>query len=243
MLFNPTPYGSELDSPFIGGIIDNTGEGIFLEDFEDNVLNTPFVRSNGSGTFIGTTFRTRRPDVSDSNIWGVDGDNGPVDGNGFGGDTWITIDRRTNGTSGSMEFLFGPNGEGMLPLYVGLVVTEVLDVDLDVDFGFRDADGNLLENDAEFDPKDWARDSITGQPLEGLFGGDPRTHRFVGFYSENGIASMSIQNVVQVDHLQYGFSIPEPSITAMFFLSALSVAFRRKRLLPPNKSNTQPRQR
>ena len=228
-LYEPSPYFSERNSPFYGGIVDNTGEGIFLETFEDHELNTPFVRPNNEGTFIGTTSRTRRPDREDSSIWGVDGDNGIIDGNGFGGDTWITIDRRTNGVSGMMEFIFEPNDQGRLPTYVGFVVTEVFDVDRDVDIGFRDENGVLLENDAEFEPKNWALDPVTGRPLEGIFGGDPRTHRFIGLYSDEGIANLRISNVAQIDHLQYGYAIPEPSASGMLLLAVIGRCSLRRR--------------
>ena len=43
IVYEPSLYFSERDSPFYGGIIDNTGNGIWLEDFEDQQLNTPFV--------------------------------------------------------------------------------------------------------------------------------------------------------------------------------------------------------
>jgi len=35
-LFGPSLYFSELDSPWFSGIVDNPGEGIFLENFEDD---------------------------------------------------------------------------------------------------------------------------------------------------------------------------------------------------------------
>jgi hypothetical protein len=228
-LYEPSPYFGASDSPFYGGIVDNTGQGIFLETFEDNELNTPFVQTNNNGTFIGTTFRTRSPAAEDRFIFGVDEDNGLIDGNGFGGDTWLTIDRRTNGVSGMMEFIFSPDNQGRLPFYVGFVVTSVLDVDRDVDVGFRDVNGNLLESDAEFEPEEWGLDPVSGRPFEGLFRGDPRTHRFIGLYSDEGIVNLRIQNVFQLDHLQYGYSIPEPTVCSFFALAVGGGFLRRKR--------------
>lgn len=202
ILLGPLPYLSEEDSPFIEGIREGT---IYLEDFEDQALNTPFVREPAGLTYFGTTYRERIPNVPHGVVWSVDGDDGLIDGNGFSGDTWITTSFASQSVAGRMRFEFVPDLLGRYPTFVGIVITRVEDVDIDVDMGFFDATGRSVYNDAEFDPKDW-------NPPGGAGGGDPRTHRFVGVFHEEGIATLAIDNVWQVDHLHYGYAIPEPEI-------------------------------
>jgi len=88
--------------------------------------------------------------------------------------------------------------------YVGIVITAYRSINRDVDIGVRNREGSGLFSNSEFDPRDWF-------PPEGDFRGDVRTHRFIGFYVEEGIATLSMVNISQVDHLQYGYAIPEPS--------------------------------
>jgi len=47
--------------------------------------------------------------------------------------------------------------------------------------------------------------------------------RFIGLFAEEGIGSLAISNATQVDHLQYGFSIPEASSSLMLALSLLGL--------------------
>jgi hypothetical protein len=109
-----------------------------------------------------------------------------------------------------------------LPLFVALVVTQARDVDEEVELSWFDADGNTLFRDAEFDPREWA-------PLGGSGPGDPRVHRFIGLYHSEGIESLVLFNAEQVDHLQYGYSIPEPTSNGLLALAAGCFLLRRKR--------------
>lgn len=219
-LFGPSLYFEAQDSPFYGGIVDNTGEGIFLENFEDGELNTPRVFEPDNVPIIGATVRTFISNPIQGRVNSVDGDDGMIDGQTFAGDTWTTLDPRTNGISGRMEFEFAPDEHGNLPRYVGIVITEALDVDVDVEVSWRDSEGRTLFNDGEFDPKSW---SFPGASLADR-------HRFVGLFHSEGIERIQLDNVEQVDHLQYGFSIPEPSSAMMLLVCALSVfGFRKRR--------------
>lgn len=222
IFFEPQQYFSEQDSPFIGGIVDNTGAGIYLENFEDGELNTPFVSGPTDGPSFGTTVRSRNPNPEPTRVRSVDGDDGVVDGDGFSGDAWTSISRVSFGVSQWMEFDFEPNDQGQLPLFVGLVVTPARDVDEEVELSWFDADGNTLFRDAEFDPREWA-------PLGGSGPGDPRVHRFIGLYHSEGIESLVLFNAEQVDHLQYGYSIPEPTSNGLLALAAGCFLLRRKR--------------
>ena len=216
ILFEPSPYLSAADSPFYNGILNGD---IYLEDFEDQALNTPFVRQATNVNFFGRTIRADFPNPPDGFVRSVDSDDGIIDFSGFQGDSWITSNI-SGGRAGRAGFEFLPDENGQYPTFVGVVITAVDDVDRDIDFIFRDLDGNDLFADSEFDPKLWNT---------GLFlNGDPRTHRFVGVFNEDGISSLSISNVWQLDHLQYGV-IPEPSTTIILALTSLPLLSRRKR--------------
>ena len=217
ILFEPSPYLSAADSPFYNGILNGD---VYLEDFEDQALNTPFVRQVTNVNFFGRTIRADFPSVPDGFVRSVDADDGIIDFSGFLGDSWITSNIGSNTGSNRAGFEFLPDENGQYPTFVGVVITAVDDVDRQIDFIFRDLDGNDLFADSEFDPKLWNT---------GLFlNGDPRTHRFVGVFNEDGISSLSISNVWQLDHLQYGV-IPEPSTTILLSLTSLSLLSRRKR--------------
>jgi len=142
-MWDPTPYRSALDSPFYEGI---QGGIIFLEDFEDGLLNTPFVRDGAGPLAFGTTYRSLITPTGVSPISNVDGDDGILDFQESQGDSWITVRSDT----GPLEYF----------------------------------DMNLS--------------------------GDVETHRFIGFYAEEGIRRFRATNTLQVDLLQYGYGIPEP---------------------------------
>ena len=73
----------------------------------------------------------------------------------------------------------------------------------DVFITMLDPDGNDVLEEERFDPWQWDT---------GNFVGDTRYRHFIGGYSETGIASLRIEGVYQLDHLQYGSAIPEPSV-------------------------------
>ena len=218
LVFEPSLYFSEQDSPFYEGIQNGT---IYLEDFEDQALNTPFVSETPDLASFGTTFRARNPGIIDGAIKGVDGDDGAVDGMTFAGDTWITISNITFGLISQHSFNFTADNQGRFPTYVGLVVTDVSDFDNTVDIGAIGLDGfpigALLE---QFDPEEWSVPVDT--PI-----GSPLRQRFIGLHSTEGISRLFISNVHQIDHLQYGYAIPEPS-TAVFLLAVLGLLRRRR---------------
>ncbi|MDF1714023.1 MAG: hypothetical protein P1U90_17435 [Akkermansiaceae bacterium] len=216
-IYEPTPYLSEEDSPFIQGIRAGT---VYLEDFEDQALNTPFVTAPDNLGYFGTTVRADFPISTSSR--GVDGDDGAIDGIVNLGDSWTTIDTSSFSVSRFKRFDFYPDEIGRLPSYVGIVVTEVRTLTDDVDAGVRNAVGDNLFAGGEFDPLEWFTEV-------GALRGDASTHRFIGFYAEEGIATLLVNNVSQVDHLQYGYAIPEPSTA---FLSLLGLSLLARRRLP-----------
>ncbi len=222
ILWDPLPYFSEADSPFYQGILDGT---IYLEDFEDQALNTPFVRHPDNVPYFGFTYRQLVPNISEGSVRSVDGDDGNIDFDGSLGDTWITtIDSFGGQLVGRSAFEFLPNNDGLYPSYVGIVITAARDLDRAVELSFRDPDGNNLFADTDlYDPMDWVPFPQTIENTR-----TPRTHRFIGAYHEDGIARLSLSNVWQVDHLQYGYAIPEPS-TCLLVLAGLFPLFQRRR--------------
>ncbi len=221
IVYEPSLYFSERDSPFYGGIIDNTGNGIWLEDFEDQQLNTPYVRQEDDPRRRGETIRSLFPSTSADASLGVDGDDGIIDGFARGGDVWASISTGGGGPSHFMSFQFEPNEDGNYPLYVGLVITRPNNFFSQVEVRWNDLDGNSIYDD-EYDMTEWA-------PPEGATAGSPLLQRFVGLYHEDGIAQIFMSNVNQIDHLQYGYSIPEPSASLLTLLSLVLLTSNRRR--------------
>ena len=135
ILWDPLPYFSEADSPFYQGILDGT---IYLEDFEDQALNTPFVREPDNLSYFGRTIRSIAPDIRDGFVRSVDGDDGLGDFEGFLGDSWITTNIGSNTGSDRASFEFLPNDDGLYPSYVGIVITAANDLDRVVSLAFFD---------------------------------------------------------------------------------------------------------
>ena len=218
-IYQPSPYLGSFDSPFYGGIQAGT---IYLEDFEDGILNTPYVIANDinqdpSNRWISQTVHTGNPD---GRAYSVDEDDGLLgDFMGFGGDALQSISQ--GGGFSIHEFLFTLDPLGNFPKFVGFVVTRPEDfLDEDVFVTMLDPDGNDVLEEERFDPGEWDT---------GFFVGDTRYHRFIGGYSDTGIASLRIEGVYQLDHLQYGSAIPEPSAWLLGLSGLALLVFRRSR--------------
>lgn len=206
-IFGPSPYLGSFDSPFLAGIEAGT---IYLEDFEDGELNTPFVDS--PGMTVKTVSPLRR-------AHSVDADDG-LDGDfmGFGGDAWET-------RNGGNDFTFEADLFGRFPTFVGFVITLPESFTDPSDFpeiSFIDpsGDGPEVLEEIRLDTRDW----------DGDFIGDTRRHRFFGVFHEAGIQSLTFdRDVDQIDHLQYGYAIPEPGSGILLFTSAMGLLLRRRR--------------
>ncbi len=111
---------------------------------------------------------------------------------GFGGDA--LANRSVHRPRSDIhEFLFSPDALGNYPKFVGFVVTDPEDyLDEDVFVTMLDPDGNDVLEEERFDPSEW--------PFQGSI--DTRSHRFIGGFSDTGIASLRIEGVDQLDHLQ-----------------------------------------
>jgi len=228
VFYEELPYFSVADSPFYAGIQAGT---IFLEDFEDHQLNTPLITSWDSPRTIavvnGIEIRSEQRGVSHRSLgniittWSVDADDG-LNGEFLGllGDTWTTLNVSTMQIYGYMQFRFDPDELGRYPTYVGFVVTEALDPFSEVEFGTQSLTGPESP-EGGYDPLTWEPD-IT-------FPGDTRQHRFFGIHAASGISRLDILNVRQIDHLQYGYAIPEPGAGVLCVLVAFSLFRRRAR--------------
>jgi hypothetical protein len=189
-----------------------------LEDFEDGSLNTPGVSiSEFSDVGLETTY-------SDS----VDGDDGVIDGYATGISTSLFSAFATS----SFTFTFSAGILGTLPTHAGIVWT-----DIGRNFGGTPLSGDLVNNVTfeAFGP--------TGASL-GIIGpfslgdtGISRTtaeDRFIGVINDGGISAFRISmpglNNWEVDHLQYGSTVPEPIAPALL-LSASGLLLRRRRSL------------
>lgn len=172
--FGPTPYLSAADSPF------PTSAPLFvLEDFEDGLFNAPGV-SASAGIVTSTQY-------SGSIIDSVDADDGTIDGQCPGGDSFF------GAGSTNLVFSFSAAALGGLPKKVGIVWT--------------DGGPNATVTFTAFDGSGVSLGSIvaTGQGDSTYFG-TTVDDRFYGVSFAGGIGSISISHNaggIEIDHLQY----------------------------------------
>jgi hypothetical protein len=172
-LLGPVPYLCADDSPFnLSGL----GETVFLEDFEDLLLNVPGVTAP-MGTPIGPG------GLTDS----VDCDDGATDGSG-------TLGRSFFSGSGhiGIRFTFSADPFGRLPTHAGIVWT---DGGGQVTFSAFDAAGELL---GQVGPVNIPDGGHSGGTTEDRFFGI-RWETGVG-----AIEISKASGGIEVDHLQYG---------------------------------------
>jgi hypothetical protein len=178
----PQPYNSELDSPF--HYLPHSY--FYLEDFEDNALNTPGVTSSAGVAF-----------TNGSSTDSVDKDDGTIDGNGTHGHSYWS------GYSPlAFTFTFNAGVLGSLPTMAGLVWTDVGQVSAgtnnygNVMFEAFDQAGVSLGAIGPFAVGDGEN---TGQTAE---------DRFFGIEYDGGISKIKMWMTnsmdFEVDHLQYG---------------------------------------
>jgi len=192
ILLGPSTYLEFADSPFSS--VDFSGGFFHLEDFEDNLFNTPGVSASAGGV----TSVVFGPSIHDS----VDADDGTIDGSGLGGDSFFS----SSGSAGIL-FTFDAAVLGALPTHAGLVWT---DGEGTTFFEAFDAANSSL---GTIGPVFIATPGNGGQTDE---------DRFFGVTDPGGISSIFISNSsggIEVDHLQYGLvsagpspaPVPEPS--------------------------------
>jgi hypothetical protein len=197
----PSPYLSAADSPWASVSFSQ----FHREDFEDSVLSTPGVIAVGaqSVTPAGDVF-------TDS----VDGDDGAIDGSGTNGRSHYTA----NGAAG-IEYSFNAGVLGQLPTHAGVVWTDLSGA-ADVFF-------------EAFDSASLSLGVIAAGALnDGLSTGQTAEDRFLGWESPAGISRIRIYQSgsdMEVDHLQYGIAVAEPTSAAMALILSTTLAWRRYR--------------
>jgi len=176
----PTPYKSFADSPFAKG----TPTGYFhLEDFENNLLDTPGVTSPAGG--VCSTFGL--PQLIDS----VDGDDGnPSNDDCMSCDGYFD----PSGPQG-VEYVFDASVlGGKLPTHAGIVFTDG-GPGSDVVFTAFDADGNELGT--------IVAKGVADETVYPSFDED----RFFGIIAPSGVQRIKLTastGGIEADHLQYG---------------------------------------
>jgi len=197
----PSEYLEQSDSPLSGPYT-----YFYLEDFEDDALNTPGVTASGhciSGfdCFVGGS-------LTDS----VDGDDGVIDGG--------ALSARSLWASGSVSFTFDATELGAFPTDVGIVWTDGV---------------NPITFEA-FDENGASLGTIVGDHADGAFTGATAEDRFYGWTNADGISRIVISDPsgIEVDHLQYGFlgevtPVAEPETLALIALGLVAIALVRRR--------------
>lgn len=198
------PYQRRVNSPFFTGI--PSGD-ILVEDFEDQQLNTPGVR-----------MRHGLPDEDQ----GVDEDDGVFDGMSR---NWVwSNDNITFSEAGHVwahEINFDRDAERDYPRYVGLAMLSFSTFPVGFSDGYRlmafDADGNALDLFVE---------AIHLPPSTPYF--STAGTQFIGFHSDDGISRILFSGRI-LDHLQYGWAVPEPDAAILTGLPAFLLLARRRR--------------
>jgi hypothetical protein len=200
-LYGATPYLSSANSPFTGSGLDY----FYLEDFEDGLLNTPGVTvDNGYWT---------RSHYGSSLIDSVDADDGLIDGFGNNGNSWFG----SNGATG-LTFTFNAVTLGALPTQAGIVWTDGANP---ITVSFYDSTHAFVGSI-----------STTGI-ADGNYLGGTAEDRFFGISYDGGIRYMTITSGsgvgIEVDHLQYGGTVPAPGAILLCGLGAGLVSWMRRR--------------
>jgi hypothetical protein len=215
----PSPYVAFDDSVSGAGTAISPFAGsnfsyLYLETFEDHLLNTPGVSYSSPGAVlaVGVTSVVYGPSAHDS----VDADDGVIDGSGLLGDSFFAYE----GGYG-IRFDFDSPTLGALPTHVGIVWT---DGGGDIIFRAFGPGGALLGGIGPVSDASFPDASQEGETPE---------DRFFGVSDAGGISAIHIYNGVaagiEVDHLQYGL-VPEPNTALLVGASLLGlVALRRRK--------------
>lgn len=195
--FGPQPYLSIADSPF-----DTSGAGFFIEDFEDGTLDTPpGVREWYPGIILEPSAMT------DS----VDADDGSIDGQSTEGYSFYPTLRGGTFSNPPLRYttygiVFEETSAMGLPNFAGVAVTDgVPDSTLLV--SVREANGNYQTRQFRIS-MDGGADGETAEDL------------FVGATSDQGIRTIKVEHQYvshafdprfEVDHVQFGYYVPEPN--------------------------------
>ncbi len=183
-IIGPLPYLSASDIPanfYLGG------SPAGLEDFEDRSLDFGITASRGNVVGPG------------GNTDSVDADDGLIDGLGTNGRSWFAGDE---GTMASVTFTFA----APLPTAAGIVWTD----GAQIHEIFFEAFGPGMVSLGSVGPFTFADSTNIGTTSE---------DRFFGVRDPGGVLAIQLSNVeplsiaggIEVDHVQFGTAVPEPS--------------------------------
>ncbi len=208
----PLPYLSKADSPFP---VNGTDPNFYLEDFEDGQLNTPGISQGISDPFLQAIVLPPSL-VTDS----VDADDGAIDGNGQGGHSLASVTTLSDLLSPPtyfflMGFQFNESELGFLPNAFGFVWTD------------GPAPGSLLMSVRTASGAEFQTVSFTNLG-DGSREGTTADDRFFGVVADEGITGITISGrytgtllsdqYIEIDHLQYGQLVPEPTAFGQILL-------------------------
>lgn len=182
-LLGPSQYFSFADSPFNS----LTPSYFHLEDFEDQTLNTLGVTA-----LPEAAASARTQGFSGAIIDSVDGDDGAIDGLGYGSGAIMGDSFFASTGSNGITFSFDEATLNGYPTHVGIVWTDGAGTTF---FEAFDANGISLGG---IGPVSIADNNFLGATDE---------DRFFGIIQPNGISKIFISNSsggIEVDHLQYG---------------------------------------
>ena len=203
--FGPVHYRGRLDSPFFGGM---ATDDIIVEDVEDWRVNTP-------GLSIVSPHSIDR-------VGGVDEEDGRLDGAARFGN--LISGPSSREAPIQFDIRFAPSPDGRHPLYAGLALMGYVQAQPGVEsyslFSAWDGNGNPVSTQP-FRIEDIQVSSFPGP--NSIIG-----EQFFGIYSDTGISRIVIQRKRAIDHIQYGWAIPEPG-TAVLVLAAGGFVLLRRR--------------
>ncbi len=208
VLFGPTPYRGSADSPFeLSGL----GTTFWLEDFEDGELNTPGVWH----PFLEFNSDAIRGPATDTDS--VDADDGIIDGDGYLGHSFQAFDEICTSQTCHRNafFVVDPKVLGGYPSAVGIVITDASvpsSLFRNAGISALDVDGNVI---AQVSARNLGDASVIGNTTDDYF---------FGIQADQGIATLAVSDIpgwnLELDHLQYGQIVPEPSTFGLCLIIA-----------------------
>ena len=203
IFLGPTPYLSAADSPFdLSGL----GTTFFLEDFEQSPRSPPFTTPGIEETGFAVVWGGGLSQFVQADS--VDADDGLIDGDGSAGHSLHGVLRLIGGSTGThaITLEFDSLALGGLPSEFGFVLTDT-------------GTGGFFTFEA-FDRSEALVGRVSGPFVgDGEVIGATAEDRFFGVTHADGIGSLIIALngpldeflQLEIDHVQYGQIVPEPS--------------------------------
>jgi hypothetical protein len=178
---------------------DLAGGGFYLEDFEDGLVNTPGLSTGGNGDpFFAVDIIGPPTGVS-------------IDAGGNAARPHTSFSDLVGTDYANIEFSFDAAAIGGLPTQVGLVLTQA----------------DIVPDDIKLTVYDQSL------AIAGEFSASLAANKFLGVTFDQGIKTVILetdtpfpgQPFFQVDHVQYGAVVPEPSAALLLVIGVCSVLY------------------